>query len=153
MAQQSSAAPAAQPERANARRGLRLRTVRGSNRSFYEVADPGALEAVREKLTRAEFEAGLELRRLWRAGTLNGEATSSPVSRLGLGRARFYQDNADDARLEAHDRLGAALRSMGMMGMAGRFAVEVCVYERRVRTAEELDALREALRRLAEHLK
>jgi hypothetical protein len=37
--------------------------------------------------------------------------------------------------------------------MAGRFAVEVCVYERRVTSQEGLHALRTALSRLAEHLR
>jgi hypothetical protein len=41
----------------------------------------------------------------------------------------------------------------GHDGMAGRFAMEVCVYERRVRTVAELAWLCEALGRLAEHLR
>jgi hypothetical protein len=40
-----------------------------------------------------------------------------------------------------------------MLGMSGRFAVEVVVYERKVTTAAGLDALREALGRLADHLR
>jgi hypothetical protein len=42
---------------------------------------------------------------------------------------------------------------MGMLGLAGRLTVEVVCYERRITTAEGLDALREALSRLADHLR
>jgi hypothetical protein len=42
---------------------------------------------------------------------------------------------------------------MGMMGMSGRYAAEVCVYEGRVTTQDALLYLREALSRLAEHLR
>jgi hypothetical protein len=64
----------------------------------------------------------------------------------------FYERD-DDHRLEAQEELRAAVRAMGMMGRAGRLAVEVVAYERRVETAEELDALREALSKLADHLR
>jgi hypothetical protein len=40
-----------------------------------------------------------------------------------------------------------------MLGMAGRFAVEVCCYERRVTSQDALLYLRTALSRLAEHLR
>jgi hypothetical protein len=103
----------APPERANAGKGIRLRVVRGADRSYYEVEDPGALEAVRAGLCDAEFHAGLELRRLWRIGTLNGESTSSPVSRLGLGCSGFYQDAPDDGRGVAAAR-GAAQFASGI---------------------------------------
>lgn len=59
----------------------------------------------------------------------------------------------DDYRLEAQDDLRAAIRSMGYWGMGGRYAVEVCVYERRVRTQDALLHLRQALSRRAEHLR
>ena len=62
-----------------------------------------------------------------------------------------YYDVDEDHRLEAQDELRAACRAMGMMGMGGRLAIEVVCYERRVKTADELDALREALQRLARH--
>jgi hypothetical protein len=42
---------------------------------------------------------------------------------------------------------------MGYWGMGGRFAVEVVVYERRIRSADEVLQLRTALSRLAEHLR
>jgi hypothetical protein len=42
---------------------------------------------------------------------------------------------------------------MGSLGMGGRYAVEVCCYERRVTSQDRLLELRRALSRLAEHLR
>ena len=40
-----------------------------------------------------------------------------------------------------------------MMGLSGQFAVECVIFDRRVRTLEELCHLRDALARLADHLR
>jgi hypothetical protein len=69
----------------------------------------------------------------------------------GVSRASFHDH--DDARLEAQDELRAACRAMGMMGMAARYAIEVCCYERRVTSQDALLHLRQALSRLADHLR
>jgi hypothetical protein len=140
------------PPVTSSRRGLRLRHVKDGTQSFYEVACPGELERIRHAITRAEYDAGVHLRGLWVHGTLNPEASSSAIDRLGLPRARFVEHD-NEGRLEAQDELRAACKAMGMLGMAGRFAVEVCCYERRVRNADEVLYLRTALSRLAEHLR
>jgi hypothetical protein len=146
------AAPEPEPPPVTAsRRGLRLRHVKGAAKSFYEVECPGELERLKDRLASPEFEAGLTLRRLWVAGTMNPETQSSCLDRLGMPPSGFH-DVADERRLEAQDRLRAAVRAMGYMGMGGRLAVEVVAYERRVRNAEELLYLRDALSRLADHL-
>jgi hypothetical protein len=44
------------------------------------------------------------------------------------------------------------MRAMGGLGIAGASRSR-CAYERRVATAEELDALRQALGKLAEYLR
>jgi hypothetical protein len=75
------------------------------------------------------------------------------MSRLGMPPRCFGEHEDDDNRCEAQDELWAAIRSMGGMGMYGRFAVEITCYERRVRTQDELLYLRQALSRLAEHLR
>src|ERR687895_732097 len=90
----------------------------GSARSFEEVIDVGALEAVQDRLTASEYAASVALRQLWPAGTLNPASVSSPLTRLGMSRSSFY-DHDDDERLAAHDALRAAVRSMGYMGMSG----------------------------------
>jgi hypothetical protein len=84
---------------------------------------------------------------------LHPEATASAMDRLGMPRSGFAEHEANDERDEAQDALRAACRAMGMLGMSGRLAVEVVCYERRITTAEGLDALREALSRLADHLR
>jgi hypothetical protein len=119
---------------------------------FFEVEDPGELERLKDKLSRAEYQAGVALRGLWRRGAMNPAPSASSTSRLGMPRSGFSEHEANDERDAAQDALRAACRAMGMLGMSGRLALEVCVYERRVTTAEGLDALREALSRLADHL-
>jgi hypothetical protein len=144
--------PSEPPPVTASRRGLRLRHVDGGKRSYFEVECPGELERLKDRMTPAEFDAGIQLRLLWAHGTLNPESQSSCMHRLGMP-PRSLCEHDDDHRLEAQDELRAAIRAMGYMGMSGRFAVEVVVYERRVETAEKLDALRSALSRLAEHLR
>jgi hypothetical protein len=73
------------PPATSSRRGLRLRHVKGGTQSFYDVEHPGELERVRPELTRAKYDAGITLRRLWASGTINPEATSSSTSRLEYG--------------------------------------------------------------------
>jgi hypothetical protein len=68
----------------SSRRGLRLRHVDKGQRSYFEVADPGELERIKASLTQAEYDAGLGLRRLWAAGAMNPEPSSSCLDRLGL---------------------------------------------------------------------
>src|SRR5918992_1847638 len=98
------------PPVTSSRRGLRLRHVDDGKRSYFEVADPGELERLRDRLAVAEYEAGLELRRLWAQGTLNPEATSSAMERLGMPRTGFAE-HEDEHRLEAQDELRAVVRS------------------------------------------
>jgi hypothetical protein len=141
-----------EPPVTSSRRGLRLRHVDAGKRSYFEVANPGELERVKPQLTLAEYEAGVRLRQLWASGTLNPESASSCLERLGLPPRGYREDVADDPRCAAQDALRAAMRAMKYMGMAGRFAVDVCVYERRVETVADLCELREALGRLAQHL-
>jgi hypothetical protein len=119
------------PPVTSSRRGLKLRYVNKGQQSFYEVGHPGELERIKPSLTQAEYDAGLELRRLWVAGTMNPESQSSVLSRLGMP-PRGYHDHDDDHRLEAQDELRAALRSMRMLGMGGQLSLDVVVYERRV---------------------
>jgi hypothetical protein len=141
------------PPVTSSRRGLRLRHVKGGAQSFFEVEHPGELERINPELTLAEYDAGIMLRLLWARGTMNPETQSSSKSRLGMPRTAFTDDHDDDKRCEAQDELRAACRAMGMLGMAGRFAVEVCCYERRVTSQDALLYLRTALSRLAEHLR
>jgi hypothetical protein len=69
-------------------------------------------------------------------------------------RPRGYRaDPAAEQRCEAQDELRDALRSMGGLGLYGRYAVEVAIYERRVKTQDALLHLRAALSWLAEHLR
>jgi hypothetical protein len=63
-----------------------------------------------------------------------------------------YGYGLSDERLEANDELRAAYRAMGLMGLRGNFAVAVVCHERRIRSADEMDYLREALTRLANWL-
>jgi hypothetical protein len=149
---ETAAAPEPPPV-TSSRRGLRLRHVKGGAQSFFEVEHPGELERVKPDLTPAEFDAGIMLRLLWARGTMNPEATSSSTSRLGMPRAAFTDDHDDDKRCEAQDELRAACRAMGYLGMGGRLAVEVVVYERRVTSQDALLYLRQALSLLAEHLR
>jgi hypothetical protein len=118
------------PPVTSSRRGLKLRHIEGGSRSYFEVEHPGELERVKPSLTRAEYDAGITLRRLWAAGTLNPETQSSSTSRLGMPRAAFTDDNDDDHRCEAQDELRAAVRSMRGMGMHGRYAIEVAAATR-----------------------
>jgi hypothetical protein len=120
------------PPVTSSRRGIRLRHAKGGAQSFFEVEHPGELERVKPELTPAEFDAGIMLRLLWARGTMNPEATSPSTSRLGMPRAAFTDDHDDDKRCEAQDELRAACRAMGLLGMAARYAIEVCCYERRV---------------------
>jgi hypothetical protein len=142
----------ADPPVTSARRGIRLRHVDDGKRSYFEVEHPGEVERIKDRLSAAEYEAGIMLRHLWSQGTLNPEAQSSALDRLDMPRTGFAE-HEDEHRLEAQDELRAALRSMGMMGMSGRLAVEIVIYERRVRSQAMLLHLREALSRLAEHLR
>jgi hypothetical protein len=144
--------PSPEPAVTSSRRGLRLRHVDDGKRSYFEVANPGELERIKPSLTQAEYDAGLELRRLWAAGAMNPEPSSSCIDGLGPPR-RGFQDHDDEHRLEAQDELRSAIGSMGGLGMCGRYAVEICCYERHVRTQDELLYLRQALSRLAEHLR
>jgi hypothetical protein len=132
---------------------LRLRHVKGGAQSFFEVAEPGELERIKPELTRAEYDAGIHLRGLWARGTMNPEATASALDRLGMPRSGFAEHEENDERDAAQDELRAACRAMRMLGMAGRLAVEVCVYERRIELAEDVHTLRVALSRLAAHLR
>jgi hypothetical protein len=66
---------------------------------------------------------------------------------------RGYHDGAEEHRLGAQDDLRSACRAMGMLGVGGRFAIQVCCYERRVKSQDALLYLRESLSRLAEHLR
>jgi hypothetical protein len=149
---QHAPASAAPPAVTNSRRGLRLRHVKDGTQSFYECEYVGELERLKNKLSRPEFDAGITLRALWRRGTMNPEATSSCLDRLGMPPRGHYEAEDEDT-LEQQDELRAAVRSMAYLGMGGRLAIEVVAYERRVGTADELDALREALSRLASHLR
>jgi hypothetical protein len=133
------------------RRGLRLRYVDGGKRSYFEVAKPGELERLKPQLTLAEYEAGVRLRQLWASGTMIAEPSASCLNRLGLP-PRGYHSGPDDDRLAAQDALRTACRVMGMMGMGGQLAIDVCIYERRIETVAGLAELREALGRLAQHL-
>jgi hypothetical protein len=72
------------PPVTSSRRGLQLRHVKGGAQSFYEVEHPGELERIKPSLTRAEYDAGITLRRLWAGGTMNPETQSSSTSRLGM---------------------------------------------------------------------
>jgi hypothetical protein len=150
---QHAPARAEPPAVVSTRRGLRLRPTNDGARLFFEVEDPGELERLKDQLSRSEYQAGVALRGLWRRGVMNPEPTASAMDRLGMPRGGFAEHEADDERDEAQDELRAAVRSMRYMGMGGRLAIEVVVYERRIRTADELDALREALGRLADHLR
>jgi hypothetical protein len=136
------------------RPGLRVCEIKSSSgrviNHVVEVENPGEIERLRDYLLPAEYDAALDLRGLWAAGSLNPEARASAVSRLGLPRVGF-SDNYEDHRLEAHDRLKAALRAMGSMGMAGRYAIEVVIYDRKVATVADLALLRDTLARLAAH--
>jgi hypothetical protein len=141
------------PPVTSSRRGLRLRHVDGGSRSYFEVEHPGELERIKPSLTLAAYDAGIMLRLLWVRGTMNPETQASSTSRLGMPRAAFTDHHDDDMRCEAQDELRAAVRAMGYLGMGGRFAVEVVVYERRVTSQDALLYLRQALSRLAEHLR
>jgi hypothetical protein len=110
------------------------------------------LERIKASLTGPEYDAGLELRRLWAAGTMNPEAQASALDRLGMP-PRGHHTPVDEHRDEAQDALRAALRAMGMMGMSGALVVRVVIYEERVTSQDELLYLRQALSRLAEHLR
>lgn len=88
-----------------------------------------------------------KVKRLW-IGHLHQISRASAITRLGLPRVCF-SDNFEDHRLEAHDQLKAALRSTGMLGMGGRYALEVIAYDRKVKTVADLALLRDALSRLA----
>jgi hypothetical protein len=133
---------------------LRLRHVDKGRRSYFEVACPGEPERTKPSLTQAEYDAAVRLRGLWMRGCMNPEASSSSISRLGMPKLTCLVAHAEnDERNEAQDRLRAAMRAMGSVGMGGRLAVEVVVYERRVTSQELLHELRCALSRLAEHFR
>jgi hypothetical protein len=101
------------------RRGLRLRHTDGGKCSYFEVAEPGELERIRPDLTKAEFDAGIQLRPLWAQGTLLAAPSASCLDRLGMPRRGYHADPADEHRCEAQDRLRAAMRAMGGLGIAG----------------------------------
>lgn len=131
-----------------ARKGIVLRQVRGAERSFFEVEHPGELERLKGKLPDREYRVGLMLRSLWERGTLNGDPGQSCVARLEDHGVR--SEGMSPARLEANDRLRMAMRAMGMMGMAGRYALDVVAYDKRVETDTELAWLRAGLGKLAD---
>lgn len=131
-----------------ARKGIVLRQVRGAERSFFEVEHPGELERLKGELTDREYRAGLMLRGLWERGTLNGDPGQSCVARLEDHGVR--SEGMSPARMETHDRLKVAMRAMGMMGMVGRYALDVVAYDRSVETDTELAWLRAGLGKLAD---
>lgn len=118
------------------RPGLTLRIV--GERSFYEVACAGELERVRGALSSAQYDAALELRRLWHDGTLAPGPTASCLASLEAGTSRSA--DVPDRRLEANDRLRRLLRSMA--GCADH-VVDVCCYDRRA----DLHTLQKGLQR------
>jgi hypothetical protein len=141
------------PPVTSSRRGLKLRYVKDGAQSFYEVAHPGELERLRPELTAGEYDAAIHLRGLWARGAMNPASTASALDRLGMPRSGFSEHEENDERDAAQDALRAAMRSMGTMGMSARYAVEVVCYERRVTSQDALLYLRQALSRLAEHLR
>jgi hypothetical protein len=94
---------------------LRIREIRTSSGRIIdhviEVEHAGELGRIRDHLELDEYDAALELSRLWHYGTLNGDSGQSCIARMESGAA---SSSLSDTRLNINDELR---RSMGYMGM------------------------------------
>jgi hypothetical protein len=128
---------------------LRIREIRTSSGRVIdhviEVEDAGEIERIRDHLEPAEYDAALELRRLWHSGTINGRSGITPIARLASG---FASGGMSDGRLTRNDALRKAL---GYCGMMAGYVLDVVVYDRRVETKADMAWLREGLQRLVKY--
>lgn len=114
---------------------LRIREIRTSSGRVIdhviEVENAGEIERIRAHLEPDEYDAAIELRRLWHYGTLNGDAGQSCIARMESGAA---SGSVSETRLTLNDALRHALRGLGMgyMGMMASYVLDVVVYDKRL---------------------
>ena len=107
--------------------------------------EPDALDLLKDRLTKAEYDAGRWLQRTWHAGKLAPGHTRSTLSSADARGG----GGISDERLEANDRLRPAMKAMGLRA---DYIVAVCCEGRRVRRSVGLEGLRNGLAALVKHL-